>query len=63
MQFPLASAAMVMAWNVGRVIYALGYSTGDPSKRLPGAALSNLVFLASIFASLYSGAKMANLLP
>lgn len=33
----------------GRVVYMVGYSSGDPSKRLPGSMISNLTQLASIF--------------
>ena len=32
----------------GRIIYALGYSSGDAGKRLPGSAISNLVQFATL---------------
>ena len=32
----------------GRIVYALGYCTGDASKRLPGSAMSNLVQLGTL---------------
>ena len=30
-------------------MYMVGYSSGDPNKRLPGSMISNLTQLASIF--------------
>lgn len=61
--FPIYAATLGTAWNVGRVLYANGYSTGDPKNRMPGAAISNLAYLVLIFSTLYAGLKMANLLP
>lgn len=39
---------MFLHTSAGRIVYALGYSTGDASKRLPGSALSNLVQLGTL---------------
>jgi hypothetical protein len=34
--YPVTAAIVNAAWVVGRVMYTLGYSTGDPKKRIPG---------------------------
>eukprot|EP00887_Chlorella_sp_A99_P007140 scaffold2.g7140.t1 len=46
LQSPLLAAGLGMAWNVGRIVFALGYSKGDPAKRRPGAIISGLAYLA-----------------
>ncbi|GAB4818325.1 hypothetical protein N2152v2_005371 [Parachlorella kessleri] len=59
LQFPMYAASLGMAWNLGRVIYALGYSTGDPDKRVPGSAAAGIVFLALTFSTLWTGTRLA----
>ena len=54
---------MGAAWTLGRIAYTLGYSTGDPSKRMLGAAVSGLVYLGAIIATAAAGARLAGLLP
>lgn len=46
--YPVTAAAIGLVWAVGRIVYMLGYSSGDPSKRLPGSAISTLTQMASI---------------
>lgn len=55
---PLAAAALGFSWACGRIVYAQGYSTGDPSSRSPGSAISGIIYLALIFTSLYTGVKL-----
>ncbi|KAF9362413.1 Microsomal glutathione S-transferase 3 [Mortierella sp. NVP85] len=33
LKYPIASAALGGVWFLGRVLYYIGYTTGDPSKR------------------------------
>eukprot|EP00877_Chromochloris_zofingiensis_P012396 jgi/Chrzof1/740/Cz01g26280.t1 len=63
LQYPITAAVLGMVWNVGRIMYTLGYSTGDPAKRGPGAAISSLIYLAMIFITAYNGVKITGLLP
>lgn len=60
---PLYAAALDAAWVAGRVAYTLGYSTGLPDKRLPGAAASGLAYVAAIASCLVTGARTTGLLP
>lgn len=34
--YPQLGAAAGLVWLLGRIVYAVGYSTGDPQKRLKG---------------------------
>ncbi|KAG0369402.1 hypothetical protein BC939DRAFT_407325 [Gamsiella multidivaricata] len=36
-QYPVASAALGSIWCIGRILYSIGYTTGDPKKRQLGA--------------------------
>ena len=42
-----------------RVVYALGYSGGDPAKRIPGGAVSALVQLGMLVSLLVTGVRLA----
>ena len=42
LRHPLGAAASGGAFVLGRIIYALGYYSGDPQKRVPGALISQL---------------------
>ncbi|KAL3136661.1 hypothetical protein ABBQ38_005902 [Trebouxia sp. C0009 RCD-2024] len=46
--YPMFASGLGVAWAVGRIVYALGYSSGDAKKRLPGSAISNLVQFAML---------------
>ncbi|ORY87984.1 hypothetical protein BCR37DRAFT_375968 [Protomyces lactucae-debilis] len=37
-RFPAYASAASAVWLVGRVMYTLGYRTGDPAKRMQGSA-------------------------
>ncbi|XP_071819081.1 glutathione S-transferase 3, mitochondrial-like [Apostichopus japonicus] len=42
LQYPVASSIAGVVWCVGRLIYAVGYYTGDAGKRAPGSILGFL---------------------
>ncbi|KAL3145502.1 hypothetical protein ABBQ32_003326 [Trebouxia sp. C0010 RCD-2024] len=46
--YPMFASGLGVAWAVGRIVYAVGYSSGDANKRLPGSAISNLVQFAML---------------
>lgn len=58
LQYPVVAATLGAVWAVARVAYFLGYSQGDPSKRLPGAAISGLAFLGLIGGCIRAGMGM-----
>ena len=45
LRHPMGAAIAGGIFVVGRVIYALGYSSGDPQKRVPGALISEILGL------------------
>lgn len=58
LQYPVTAAALGAAWTLGRLIYAAGYSSGDPAKRAPGSTLAGVVYLALIGGCAYAGFRM-----
>jgi glutathione S-transferase len=58
LKFPVTAAAIGVAWTLGRLVYAAGYSTGDPSKRGPGSAVAGLAYLGLIGGCAYAGYSM-----
>ena len=58
LQFPVTAAGLGVGWTVARILYSLGYSTGDPGKRSPGSLLAGLVYLGLIGGTMYAGYSM-----
>ena len=53
LKYPTYAAAGCGLWVFGRVIYTLGYSTGDPAKRQRGA-LGTLALIGLVFGASYT---------
>lgn len=45
LRHPQYAAGFGAAWLFGRVVYSIGYYTGKPEKRIPGAIISTLLGL------------------
>ena len=61
LECPSCSAIAGLVWILGRIAYALGYSTGDPAKRMRGAfGYFGLFFLLGT--SIYSAIKIIGLI-
>ena len=45
LRHPIGAAIAGGIFLLGRVIYAVGYSSGDPEKRIPGALISEILGL------------------
>jgi glutathione S-transferase len=58
LRMPVWAGALGAFWIVGRVIYSIGYYSGEPSKRTPGAIINFISMFLLIFLSIYSGLGM-----
>jgi glutathione S-transferase len=56
--FPIATAATLVAWNVGRILYIRGYASGAPEKRQLGGLISHLADLPLFFMCFATAKKM-----
>eukprot|EP00094_Tigriopus_californicus_P003026 TCALIF_02915-PA protein Name:"Similar to Mgst3 Microsomal glutathione S-transferase 3 (Mus musculus)" AED:0.03 eAED:0.08 QI:199/0.75/0.8/1/0.25/0.4/5/109/152 len=57
---PRFCAGAGLLWTISRIVYALGYSTGKPEKRMQGA-FGYLGYFGLWGCSIYTGLKMTNL--
>ncbi|CAO1623208.1 unnamed protein product [Jaminaea pallidilutea] len=46
LRFPRLAAGLGATWLIGRVLYTIGYSSGDPSARTKGAIPSSLALIS-----------------
>lgn len=56
--FPKVAGIMGASWALARLVYAAGYSTGDPDKRIPGNIFAGLLYLGLIGGAGYAGYTM-----
>lgn len=55
LKFPYLTASFGGAWVIGRVLYTIGYATGDPAKRNSrGGILSSLASIGLYLTSTYT---------
>lgn len=62
LKYPVVAAALGSGFIVGRVIYTLGYKTGNPDKRAPGFLIGNLSSIGLLFGASYTALKLCSLL-
>ncbi|KAF8140449.1 hypothetical protein EV363DRAFT_1579787 [Boletus edulis] len=55
---PHAAAMMCASFVVGRVIYTLGYKTGKPAKRVPGAVIANVSTMGLLGSATYAAYRL-----
>ncbi|KAG9093239.1 hypothetical protein FS749_014802 [Ceratobasidium sp. UAMH 11750] len=57
---PILAASLGAGWTFGRILYTLGYNTGDPSKRNSrGGILSSVTGLALMLSTTYAAGELA----
>ncbi|KAG8750565.1 hypothetical protein FRC12_012829 [Ceratobasidium sp. 428] len=57
---PILAASLGAGWTFGRILYTLGYITGDPAKRnTRGGVLSSLAVAGLLFSSTYAAGELA----
>ncbi|KAH7885978.1 hypothetical protein F5I97DRAFT_1181994 [Phlebopus sp. FC_14] len=57
-RFPFVAASLCSGYVLGRVIYTLGYKSGNPSKRLPGAYIGGLSSFGLLFGATYAAYQL-----
>merc|ERR1711981_1184136 len=57
LQYPRVAAGACAAYVLGRVLYTVGYTSGDPKKRNIGI-LGSFAFMTLVGSSLYTSARM-----
>jgi hypothetical protein len=55
---PITSAALCGIWSLGRVVYVLGYGTGNPANRRTGGLIAHLGDIPLFVMTFVVGYKM-----
>ena len=58
LRHPLVSAMTGAVFIISRIIYSLGYYTGDPKSRVPGAMISSVAMLILLGCSISTAAGL-----
>ncbi|KAG8782135.1 hypothetical protein FRC12_021197 [Ceratobasidium sp. 428] len=57
---PILAASLGAGWTFGRILYTLGYITGDPAKRnTRGGVLSSIALAGLLVSSTYAAGELA----
>ncbi|KAG9127389.1 hypothetical protein FRC07_014334 [Ceratobasidium sp. 392] len=57
---PILAASLGAAWTFGRILYTLGYTTGDPAKRNSrGGIISSIALFGLLFSTTYAAGELA----
>ncbi|KAG9104197.1 hypothetical protein FRC06_004622 [Ceratobasidium sp. 370] len=60
LRYPILAASLGAGWIFGRVLYTLGYNTGDPSKRNSrGGILSSIAHVGLLLSGTYAAGELA----
>ncbi|KAL8284244.1 hypothetical protein RQP46_004993 [Phenoliferia psychrophenolica] len=57
-EYPTLAAGSGAFWVLGRIIYTLGYVSGNPKKRMPGSLLFHIGSLGLLVGSTYSAYQL-----
>ncbi|KAH7930509.1 membrane-associated proteins in eicosanoid and glutathione metabolism [Leucogyrophana mollusca] len=57
LKHPLLASALCGGWAFSRVIYTLGYTTGEPGKRIFGALPGSVSMLALVLTASYAASQ------
>ena len=57
-RYPLYAGITGAVFSVGRVMYSLGYYTGNPEKRVPGALISEVALVGLLGLNILTGANI-----
>ena len=52
---PMLAAGLGAAWILGRIVYSVGYYSGNPEKRVPGAIIGFVVMFLLTGLTFYTG--------
>ncbi|KAJ1309029.1 hypothetical protein OPQ81_004710 [Rhizoctonia solani] len=57
---PILAASLGGVWSASRVLYTIGYASGDPKKRnTRGGFLSSIAYLGLLLGTTYAGVELA----
>lgn len=58
LKYPALAAAMCVAYSFGRIIYTVGYKSGQPERRLYGGFISNMTVLGLASSATYAAYQL-----